>query len=289
MYWFTSPKPLTQELYGIEWTYVEFVTMEERERVLRNLAGQGYDMIIDQDTLSWDAINKVAPDFPDIWFGNPYGAAPDEILQPNVFCMAPYTEDGAYLTGMIAGGMTNSNKIGFPVAFIFPFMTSTFEAIKAGAKAVNPEAQGIIVETFTWTDAPKGKESAEALIDQGIDVLVHLSEAVDAGIVQAAGEHGVITISGAPNGDNSGFYERNVATFSYRVDKAIVHVIGLYVSGQLENKLYGGGLSDMGWSDVWLEHPEWIPDDLAGQVFKAREQILSGELVIPFIPEPTPP
>jgi basic membrane protein A len=279
-----------KEVYGIEWEGFEWVTAEERERIMRNLADQGFNLIINTDSATWVQTEAAAAAFPDVWFGLTYGAPYGEMLPPNTFGIDPSTLDGAYLGGILGGGMTNSNKIGYPVGFIFPFMTATFEAFKMGAKSVNPDVEVFVVETFTWTDAVKGKEVGNALIDQGCDILVHLTGAVDVGVVQAARENDLVTIASAAAADSVGFYERNLATFTYRVDKAIFDVVGLFVGGRLENIIYTGGLMDKGWSDLSpFEHPEWIPDEVVGQIFKARSDILSGELEIPFIPEPTPP
>ena len=276
-------------LYGIEWEGFEWVTLEERERVFRNLATQGFDLILNTDSATYQPMVAAAADFPDVWFGITYGAPYDVTLPPNVFGIDPNTLDGAYLGGILAGGMTNSNKIGHPVAFIFPFMSATIEAFKMGAKSVNPDAQVIHLETFTWTDAVKGKEAAEALIDQGCDMLYHFAGAVDVGITQAAREHDLVTITSSSSPAAEGFYERSLGTFTYRADLAITYTVGLLVGEQLENRIYTGGLMDFGWSDLGIEHPELIPDNVAGQILKARAQILKGELVIPFIPEVGPP
>jgi basic membrane protein A len=278
-----------EELYGIEWTGFEWTSMEERERVTRAAASEGYDLIINHESTAWVPTKAAAPDFPDTWFGITYGAPFDEPLPPNTFGINPSTLDGAYLAGIMAGGMTDSNKIGYPVGFISPVMTATLEAFKMGAKSINPEVQLLVMEIFSWTDAAKGREAAEALIDQGCDVFIHSGGGADVGVVAACRENDLVTITNSPT-YGFDFYERNLATFTYRIDKAILYVIGLHIGGNLENKIYEGGLLDLGWSDLSpFEHPEWVPNDVAGQIHKARDAILSGELVIPFIPVPTPP
>jgi basic membrane protein A len=277
-----------KELYGIEYIAVEFVTLEERERSIRTLAGQGVDLIFNHESTTYDQMVAVANDFPDTWFVSTMGAPEGETLPPNVADIAPATLDGQYLAGVLAGSMTETNKIGAPVGFMFPWMAGTYEAFKLGAKSVNPEAQVFLIETFSWLDAVKGKEASEALIDQGCDFLVHQGGAMDVGIIQAAEENDLMTTSVSPI-DNTGFSNTNLATATFRFDLAATHMIGLLVTGQLENKIYTGGLL-MGWSDLTpFEHPEWIPDDVAGMVYKARNDILSGEIVVPFIPELTDP
>jgi basic membrane protein A len=277
-----------KELYGIEWTGIEWVGIEERERTFRNLAAEGYDLIINDDTAGWDLLLSAAADYPDTYFATVLGAS-DIDVPPNVVLINPGTLDGAYLGGMLVGGMTETNKIGWPVAFIYPLMSATVEAFKMGAKSVNPDAQVFVIETFTWVDAVKGKEAADALIDQGCDMLSHFGGAPDVGVVQAAAEHDLVTVISDATLDAKDFYEKSVALFTYRVDLAVTHVVGLLVNGNLEGGEYTGGLKDFGWSDIELIHPEWIPDDLLGKIYKARYEIQTGELVIPFISELGPP
>jgi len=62
-----------QERYGIEFEFVEWTTHEENERALRSMADRGFDIILDHDTIMQDTVAKVAPDYPDTWFGTPYG------------------------------------------------------------------------------------------------------------------------------------------------------------------------------------------------------------------------
>src|SRR5205085_11911961 len=82
-------------------------------------------------------------------------------------------EDGAYLLGMVAAGMSKTGKIASVGAKDFVAVRSVFVAFEAGAKAVKPGITVVPpVYTESWDDVGKAKQQTLALIDQGADVIV---------------------------------------------------------------------------------------------------------------------
>lgn len=80
-------------------------------------------------------------------------------------------EEPRYLAGIVAGMMTETNKIGYVAAFPYTELLIGINAFTLGAKSVNPEAEVMVVYTNAWVDAANEKAAAEALLAQGCDVL----------------------------------------------------------------------------------------------------------------------
>ena len=83
-----------------------------------------------------------------------------------------YIQEPAYLTGMVAGGMTKTNKIGMVGGFPIPEVNRLMNAFMAGAKEINPKVEFSVSFINSWFDPPKAKEAAFAMIDKGADVHV---------------------------------------------------------------------------------------------------------------------
>ncbi|KZZ79774.1 hypothetical protein A3767_31910 [Oleiphilus sp. HI0133] len=99
---------------------------------------------------------------------------------------------GRYLTGLIAGKMTESNVLGYVASFPIPEVIRGINAFTKGAKEVNPDVQVKVVWASTWYDPAKEREAAETLILQGADVLTQHTDS--AAVIQAAEAKGKYAI-----------------------------------------------------------------------------------------------
>ncbi len=102
---------------------------------------------------------------------------------------------GAYLSGMVAGGMTKSNKIGMVGGFPIPEVNRLMNAFMAGARETNPKVEFSVSFINSWFDPPKAKEAAFAMIDKGADVMY----AERFGVSDAAKEKGKLAIGNVIN------------------------------------------------------------------------------------------
>jgi simple sugar transport system substrate-binding protein/basic membrane protein A len=81
--------------------------------------------------------------------------------------------DPVSLGGMAAGGVTKSNKLGYIYAFPIAQTIANINAFQLGAQKVNPAARTQVVNTSTWCDPLKQKQSVDALLSQGVDVIAN--------------------------------------------------------------------------------------------------------------------
>jgi basic membrane protein A and related proteins len=171
----------------IEYVFSENVANADYERVMRQYAEAATRLIVGESFAVEAAARKVAKDYPE-------GRLPDGQLgkpqAPNFSVFDNYIQEPAYLTGMIAGGMTKSNKIGMVGGFPIPEVNRLMNAFMAGAKEVNPKVEFMVTFINSWFDPPKAKEAAFAMIDKGADVMY----AERFGVSDAAKERKVLAI-----------------------------------------------------------------------------------------------
>jgi simple sugar transport system substrate-binding protein len=89
-----------------------------------------------------------------------------------------------YLNGLMAGALTQSNKLGYIGAHPIPEVYRHINAFALGAKEVNPAATVEVVWINDWYNPTKAKTAAETLIGKGIDVLAFTEDS--ATVVQEA-------------------------------------------------------------------------------------------------------
>jgi len=109
-------------------------------------------------------------------------------------------EEPRYLSGIIAGMQTTTNKLGYVAAYPYTEVKIGINAFALGAQSVNPDAVVNVVYINSWYDPAAEKQAAEALLAQGCDVITQHADTP--GPQLAAAEAGAFAIG--YNLDNSG-------------------------------------------------------------------------------------
>ena len=173
----------------IETSYVESVAEgADAERVIRNMASRGYDLIF---TTSFGYMNptiKVGKMFPKVKFEHATGYK----TAPNVGNYQARDYQGRYLAGMVAGAMSKDGVIGYVGAFPIPEVIRGINSFMLGAQQMNPGIKMKVVWVNTWHDPAREREAAESLILQGADVLTMHTDS--AAVVQAAAAKNVYAV-----------------------------------------------------------------------------------------------
>jgi basic membrane protein A len=259
----------------IEYKASENVSNADYERVMRDYAVGGNTLIVGEAFAVEAAARKVAKDFPKVSFLLGSSGKPQV---PNFSVFDNYIQEPAYLSGMVAGGMTKSNKIGMVGGFPIPEVNRLMNAFMAGAKEVNPKVEFTITFINSWFDPPKAKEATFAMIEKGADVMY----AERFGVSDAAKERGKLAIGNVINTQDK--YPETVVTSALwhmepTIDLAIKRVkdgkFGAEEYGQYSMmKHKGSELAPLGTFDAKVNA------DLKAKV-KAREQeILSGKFTV---------
>lgn len=157
----------------------------DAERVIRQLAAGGNDMIFTTSFGYMEPTLKVAKLFPKVHFEHATGYK----SAANVVGYEARFYEGAYLLGVIAGSMTKTNTLGFIGSFPIPEVIRNIDAYTLGARSVNPKIKTKVIWVDTWYDPGKERQAAETLIAQGADMLCQNTDSPAA--VQVAEEKGV--------------------------------------------------------------------------------------------------
>lgn len=176
----------------VETTYLENVAEgPDSERVIRQMAQSGHDLIF---TTSFGYMNptiKVAKQFPNVKFEHATGFKRAD----NVSTYSARFYEGRHVIGLIAGKMTKTNTIGYIASFPIPEVVRGINAAYLAAKSVNPDVKFRIVWVNTWFDPGKEADAAKALIEQGADVIMQHTDS--AGPTTVAEEKGVYSFGQA--------------------------------------------------------------------------------------------
>ncbi len=121
----------------------------DAERVFRDMAGQGNKLI----------------------FGTTSHATGYKTAE-NLRTYDSRTYEGAYLAGVVAGGMTKTNVLGVVGSIPIPEVVRNINSFTLGAQSVNPKVTTKVVWVNEWFNPPKETEAAQSMINGGADVLM---------------------------------------------------------------------------------------------------------------------
>src|SRR4029453_3286292 len=167
----TGRKQMEKALGGkVTTKYIESVPEgADAERVIRELAQTGHNLIF---TTSFGYMNptiKVAQAFPN----NKFEHATGYKTAKNVGIYNARFYDGRYLAGIVAGKMSKTGVAGYVAAFPIPEVVMGINAFRGGRRSVNPRAGVKVIWVNSWFDPGKESEASNTLISQGSDVLTH--------------------------------------------------------------------------------------------------------------------
>jgi basic membrane lipoprotein Med (substrate-binding protein (PBP1-ABC) superfamily) len=181
---------MKRNLPGIEVIEVENVPEgADAERVMENMVKQGAKLIFAASFGYLEPALRVAAKHPDVKFVHPGGYK----RAPNLTTYWASTPEAFYLMGMAAGRTTRTNKLGYVVALPISFFLANINAFELGARSVNPKAETRVVFTGTFLDPAKEAAAANALLDQGVDVLGVIVDSPIT-VVQTAEKHNAYSV-----------------------------------------------------------------------------------------------
>ena len=150
-------------------TYVENVNEgPDAERVIRDLVQQGNTLIFATSFGFMESMVKVAADAPQVKFEHATGYK----TTANLGTYDARTYEGAYMAGLVAGGMSKTGVLGVVGSVPIPEVIRNIDSFTLGAQVFNPKIKVRVVWVGDWHNPPKETEAATALINGGADVLM---------------------------------------------------------------------------------------------------------------------
>jgi simple sugar transport system substrate-binding protein len=254
---------------AVETAFIENVPEgPDSERVIRDFAQKGFDLIFTTSFGYMDPTITVAQEFPDIWFVHISGFK----TAANVSTLFGRMYQPRYLSGLAAGAATESNIIGYVAAFPIPEVVRGINAFTLGVREVNPEAEVRVVWTNTWFGPPEEKEAAEALLAAGADVIAQHQDTTEP--QKAAADAGGLSIG--YDSDMAQFVGDSVLTSPiWHWGVKYVDITRKVMDGTYSSESYWGGMDEgiVGLAPL----SDRVSDETRSLIAQESELIVSGQ------------
>lgn len=262
---------------------------------LTQLAQNGFQPIFAVGFLMTDAVNEIAPQYPDLSF-----AIIDSVVeQDNVASLTFREEQGSYLVGVVAGLMTQEDTeyttpddttVGFLGGLEGPLIKKFEAGYKAGVESVCPDCEVLAEYAGTTPDAfndpAAGQEISLRLNDNGADIIYHASGGTGAGLFEAANDRQFLAI-----GVDSDQAALNpgvpiLTSMLKRVDNAVFQTVEQFANDEFP----GGEIQTFGLAEDGVglapfgEFEDLVPAEVTDAVDQARQDIIDGAVEVPTEP-----
>ncbi len=251
-------------------SYVENVPEgADAERVIRDLAAQGNQIIFTPSFGYMEPTLKVAREFPHVKFESITGYK----RAPNVATANARYYEGRYLAGIAAGRMTQSGLAGYVAGFPIPEVLQGINAFTLGLRSVNSKAEVKVIWLNEWFNPPREREAAMTLMNQGADVLAFHTGST--AVMAAAEERGQLAVA----------YHSDMRTIAPTAQlAAVTHLWGDYATRRVKavqdgswhsTDLWGG--VKQGMIRVEAFGPK-VPRTVQREVLARQQDIVAGRL-----------
>ena len=243
----------------------------DSERVMRDLARQGHQLIFATSFGYLEPALRVAGEFPQVKFEHAGGYKTAANL--NTYNARYY--EARYLAGWLAGKTSRSGIAGYVAGFPVPEVVQGINAFAIGMREANPNAQVRVLWLNTWFDPAREREAAQTLIHLGADVLTNHSGS-----------------PAVPQAAQAAFKDKGVRVIAYQSDMrafapdaqlaAVTHHWGGYYTKVAQSVLEGR----------WKPEPVWagmkdglvqisaidasLPREVRAQLEARRQAIVAG-------------
>ena len=241
------------------------------EKAIKECIDDGCKIIF---TTSWgymETTSEMAEQYPDVYFSHGTGYLSNGKNFNNYFGRI---YQARYLSGIVAGMNTKSNKIGYVAAqdSSNSEVTGGIDAFAIGVESVNPDAKIYVVVTNSWYDADKEKAASEQLLDMGCDVMAqHCDTAYPQTLAQDRGVYGIGYNSDMSKETPDSCLTSVIWNWSAYYTSAVKSVM----NGTWDGSNYYGGMAEglVGITNL----AGFAADGTQEKVDKATAAILSGE------------
>ena len=244
----------------------------DMERVLREVAEEKKPDAIFGDAFgNEEAVRRVAADYPEIAFvfGSGFGPAGE-----NLAVFDNWIHEPGYLSGLIAGGVTESGVIGVVGGHPVPEVNRIVNAFIQGVKEVNPDATVLVTFINSWFDPAAAKEAALSQVDAGADVLF----AERFGVIEAAAENGLWAFGNMSDQNELG-PEVVLTGPVWNMTPTVEYVIAQVEGGTFTSQdLKDFSMMGKGGASLAPYHglESAIPEDVLSLVAQRQQEILDG-------------
>ncbi len=250
-------------------------------------AGQAsFDLVIDLEFSTYDAVKAVAPQFPNTQWMTPNFTS----VAPNDTGYLFNEQDGSYLAGVLAAqvtqdstvpGITPSKTIGVIGGVKAVGIDKFLVGYVQGAHEIDPNLKVLVNYSNGFGDPAKGKQLADAMFQQGANVVYQVAGGTGTGVIQAAQSANKYAIG--VDSDQDAIAPGHVLTSMIkRTDFAVYDSINRLVCG----KLKGGDTVNLGLKEgaVGLSPMKFtkniVPSKYLDRVNADEQKIINGQIKV---------
>mgnify|MGYP001070788059 CR=1 FL=1 len=237
-----------------------------------NMIDNGATIIIGTSFGHMDGLEELANEYPDLTFLHFSGYKMNDTNFGNYFGAM---EEARYLSGIVAGLTTETNKLGYIAAYPYTEVLIGINSFFLGAKSVNPDVTMNVVYINSWGDAALEQAAAESLLAQNCDVL---TQHADTSAAQVAAEK-VGAYAVGYNIDNSKVAPGSFLTAPiWHHEAYLVPVIEKIIAGEYVPESYYGTMADgyIGLAPL----TDLVSDEAKAEVERVQAEIIAGNYPI---------
>lgn len=272
-----------EEELGIEAQRIEAADIvSQGEAVLRQAGQAGFNVVIDLEFSTADALTALATEFPETqWTFMNLPLEGDNITS---FVFAEH--EGGYLAGALSALATTDTSIsgmneqaiigavgGTKSTGIDKFIVGYIQ----GATDINPDVEVLVQYTNDFGDATKGQQAADAMFEQGADIVYQIAGGAGLGVIQAAEDAGMWAI-GVDTDQSSISPDAVLTSMVKRTDEAVYQSVTRGAEGTLGGEVVNLDLA-AGGVELGTIH-ESVPAEYVDQVEQLGQQIMDGEIEV---------
>lgn len=268
-------KAATQKA-GMKSNVVVLTDPSTYESTLESVSG-GSDLVFTTFPPMIQSVEKVAPKHANV----DYVLLDARLAKPltNVQELFFRENESSYLAGIIAGEMTKTDKVGFLGAIKQDVIDRYLVGYQAGVKAVNPAAKVCFAYVGSLSDPALGKQFANTMYNQGVDIIHAATAGTQLGVYQAAEEQKKYLISADVDVRPLAPHYGLTATGPDFAGAAKV-AVNQFASGSFKTGLQVYGLKD-GAVRILPYNDDLVPKDVQAAVEKAKKGIIDGSIKVP--------
>src|SRR5210317_788947 len=259
-----------EEAYGdkVETTFVESVPEgPDAERVMRQMAKGGADIIFATSFGYMQSMAKVAKEFPNVKFEHATGYKQSE----NMATYGLRLYQARHVQGIIAGMMTETNKICYVGAFPIPEVIREINTYYLGAKSMNPDVELIVTWVNTWYDPGKESQAAAVMLAEGCDMVAQHTDSPAP--LQEAQKQGKLGFGQASDQYNFAPEAQLTATIDnwgpYYIEKVKAVIDGTWETGNYFGHMNEGAVQMAPFTNM--------PADVTAKAQEIKDAIRNGE------------
>ena len=256
------------------------------EDMILDVIDEGYYYIVASSTYT-DIILKLAEEYPENRFVIFDDSKDESEIPENVAFIFYAQNEGSYMVGQLAAGMTETGVVAVNVGMDNPVIADFVTGFVNGVQDYDPEVKVIKASVGSWTDPAKMKELCLSQArDKKADVFYQVAGGSGGGLFEACKELGTWAIG--VDSDQALAYEgKDEANFIISsaikgVGDSIYNAVEKAVDGTLpygEYQILGieDGVVGLADNDIYQSV---VSDDAKKAVEDAKEKLLAGEVTV---------